>query len=182
MNPHAYSDPLIDKWNVCNADICGIGMMNNAQGFGPGIFSTNTAKPIYLGCWSSVTNPTAESQFTCPVWASSAGLLTANGAAMNGNKITGVANGSAATDVAAFGQLNGPVTGNLTLTAAVTDSLTITGVTTSSKCSFAATNATAAGVVGTLAGYYTLSANTFTLHHVATSAAGATYGVLCSLN
>jgi len=74
------------------------------------------------------------------------------------------------------------VTGNLTLTAAVTDSLTITGVTTSSKCSFAATNATAAGVVGTLAGYYTLSANTFTLHHVATSAAGATYGVLCSLN
>lgn len=182
LNPHAYSDALIDKWNVCSADICGIGMMNNAQGFGPGLFSTNTAKAIYLGCWSSVSNPTSEGQFNCPVWASSAGVFTANGAAMNGNKITGVANGSAATDVAAFGQLNGPVTGNLTLTAATTDSLTIAGVTTSSKCSFTATNATAAGVVGTLAGYYTLSANTFTLHHVATSAASATYGVVCSLN
>ena len=101
---------------------------------------------------------------------------------MLSKRVTNVATAVTATDAVPLGQLNGPVTGNLTLTAATTDSLTITGVTTSSKCSFSATNATAAGVAGTLAGYYTLSANTFTLHHVATSAAGATYGVLCSLN
>jgi len=182
LNPHLYDDPLIDKWNVCMTDICGIGMMNNAQGFGPGIFSTNTAKPIYLGCWSSVTNPTNENQFNCPVWASSGGVLTANGAAMNGNRITGVANAVAATDAVPLGQLNGPITANITLTAATSDSATMTGITTSSKCSFTATNATAAGIVSTLAGYYTVSSGSFTLHHVATSAAGATYGVLCSVN
>jgi len=68
------------------------------------------------------------------------------------------------------------------LTAATSDSATMTGITTSSKCSFTATNATAAGIVSTLAGYYTVSSGNFTLHHVATSAAGATYGVLCSVN
>ena len=101
---------------------------------------------------------------------------------MLSKRVTNVATAVAATDAVPLGQLNGPFTGSLTLTAATADSLTITGVTASSKCSFSATNATAASVANTLAGYYTVSANSFTLNHVATSAAGATYGVLCSLN
>lgn len=96
-------------------------------------------------------------------------------------RITNIANATAATDAVALGQLNGPLTANLTLTTAATDSVSIVGVSTSSKCSFTATNATAAGVASTLAGYYTLASGTFTLHHVATTAAGATYGVLCSV-
>ena len=101
---------------------------------------------------------------------------------MLSKRVTNVATAVAATDAVPLGQLNGPVTGNLTLTSATADSLTIAGISASSKCSFAPTNAAAASVAGTLAGYYTVSANTFTLNHVATSAAGATYGVVCSLN
>ena len=109
---------------------------------------------------------------------------TAGSASFNvlSKRITNVANAVAATDAVPLGQLNGPFTGGLTLTAATADSVSIAGVTASSKCSFTPTNATAAGVVSTLAGYYTVAAGSFTLHHVATSAAGATYGVLCSLN
>jgi hypothetical protein len=116
---------------------------------------------------------------------SSTGVLTANvtSLAMGSSKITGLANGSAASDAAAFGQLNGPLTGNITLTTATSDAITITGVTTSSKCSFTATNATAAGLTNvTLAGYYAVTANTFTFNHAATTANGATYGVMCSIN
>lgn len=97
-------------------------------------------------------------------------------------KITNVANAVATTDAVNLGQLNGPLTANITLTTATTDNVSIFGVSAASKCSFTATNATAAGVASTLAGWYTLTANTFTLHHVATSAAGATYGVMCSVN
>ncbi len=97
-------------------------------------------------------------------------------------RITNLSNAVALTDAVPLGQLNGPLTGNLTLTSATTDNVTILGLSTTSKCSYSATNATAAGVAGTLAGYYTLAMNTFTLHHVATSAAGATYGVVCSVN
>jgi len=72
------------------------------------------------------------------------------------------------------------LTGNITLTAAASDSITITGLSTASKCSFAPTNSTAAGITSTLAGYYAVSANTFTLNHAASIASGATYGVMCS--
>jgi hypothetical protein len=72
------------------------------------------------------------------------------------------------------------LTGNITLTAATSDSITVTGVSTASKCSFTATNSIAAGITSTLAGYYAVSANTFTLNHAASIASGATYGVICS--
>ena len=101
---------------------------------------------------------------------------------MLAKRVTNVATAVAATDAVPLGQLNGPLTGSLTLTSAAADSVTIAGVSASSKCSFSATNATAASVASTLAGYYTVSANTFTLNHVATSAAGATYGIICSIN
>jgi hypothetical protein len=268
LNPHSYSDALIDKWNVCNTDVCGIGMMNNAQGYGPGIFSTNTAKPVYLGCWSSVSNPTSESQFNCPVWTLSSGLVYSSGFVATGagtvgtstavsgatltvngltsgngwsngtnstpiynysttmgtqpgassdeelfttsggtvslgqlasgtftpwatassstfnvlsKRVTNIANATALTDAVALGQLNGPLSANITLTTATTDSVTILGLTTASKCTFSPSNATAASVTATLAGYYTVASNSFTLHHVATSASGATYGVMCTI-
>lgn len=72
---------------------------------------------------------------------------------------------------------------NITLTTATSDAVTITGVTSSSKCSFSATNATAAGLTATTGAlYYGVTANTFTLNHAATTAAAATYGVVCTVN
>jgi len=117
----------------------------------------------------------ASGTFTPWATASTSGLN------MLGKKVTNIANGSAPTDAVAVGQMNGPLSANITLTAATSDSVTIAGLTASSKCSFSATNATAAGVASTLAGYYTVAANSFTLHHVATTAAGATYGLMCTL-
>ena len=81
---------------------------------------------------------------------------------MLSKRVTGVANAVSATDAVPLGQLNGPVTGNITLTAATSDSVSIAGISTSSKCSFTATNSTAAGVATTLAGYYTVSTGSFT--------------------
>jgi hypothetical protein len=76
---------------------------------------------------------------------------------------------------------NGPYTGSITLTTATSDTIGISGVTTSSKCSFSPTNSTAAGLTSTtLAGYYAVSAGSFTLNHAATTASGATFGVSCS--
>ena len=152
--------------------------------------------PIYNYLTSMGTQPGAandEELFTTGSGTISLGQLvsgaftpwvTMNSSSFNmlSKRVTNVATAVAATDAVPLGQLNGPVTGSLTLTSATADSLTIAGVSASSKCSFSATNATAASVAGTLAGYYTVSANTFTLNHVATSAAGATYGVVCSLN
>lgn len=152
--------------------------------------------PIYNYAAAMGTQPGAgndEELFTNATGSVSLGQVTAgaftpwatlNSSAFNmlSKRVTNVASAVAATDAVPLGQLNGPVTGNLTLTSATADSLTIAGVSVSSKCSFSANNAAAASVAGTLAGYYTVSANTFTLNHVATSAAGATYGVICSLN
>lgn len=73
-----------------------------------------------------------------------------------------------------------PYTSTITLTTATSDFMIIPGVTASSKCSFVPVNSTAAGIASTLNGYYTTSANTFTLNHAATIAAGATYSVICS--
>lgn len=78
--------------------------------------------------------------------------------------------------------INSVLRGNITLTTATSDAITITGVTTASVCSFDATNSTAAGITTTLAGFYSVTANTFTLNHAATVAAGATYGVICTVD
>ncbi len=97
-------------------------------------------------------------------------------------RVTNVANAVSSTDAVPLGMLNGPLSANITLTTATSDSVSINGVTASSKCSFTPSNSTAAGVVSTLAGYYTTTTNSFALHPMlATSASGATYGVICTI-
>jgi hypothetical protein len=73
------------------------------------------------------------------------------------------------------------VSGSGTYTTATSDAITVTGATSSSHCTFSPTNATAAAA--TVIGYISsVSANTVTITHVATSASTGTVNVLCTLN
>ena len=76
------------------------------------------------------------------------------------------------------GTSNTVMSGTITLTTATSDAATIQGVTTSSKCSLAATNATA--TTTTILPWLAYTANTVTVNHAATVGNGATYSVLCT--
>jgi len=75
----------------------------------------------------------------------------------------------------------GVLVGSITLTAATSDSVTIPGVTANSHCVAFATNSTAAAAT-TIAYKSSVSANTVTLTHVATTASGGTFDIICSMN
>ena len=73
------------------------------------------------------------------------------------------------------------VSGSLTYTTATSDAATMTGATASSHCTFSPTNSTAAAA--TVLGYIsTVTTNSVTITHVATSANGGTVDIVCTVN